>query len=126
LTSEIGRLNKSELGASLRAMRSACRKFLDAVGGDDRDIVRYATQNGHYAGWIFYSALGEMRGTFGVHLARIATRFQLDVEDELAVILPAKAERESESPPAPVGRQRKTTGTEKKNRLKKKRGRYEL
>ena len=52
----------------------------------------HVTHNGHYASWAFYSALGEMRGTFGVHLARIATQFRLDVEDELATIIPARAE----------------------------------
>jgi Family of unknown function (DUF6650) len=93
LTSEIGKLDgKSELAASLRAIRAACRKFLDTVATNDRDIIRYARQNGHYASWTFYSALGEMRGVFGVHLARIAVRFRLDIEDDLATILPAKAE----------------------------------
>jgi len=93
LTSEIGKLGtKSELASSLRAMRAACRKFLDSIGGEDSNIVRYASEEGHYANWTFYCALGEMRGTFGVNLARIAASFHLDVEDSLATILPAKAE----------------------------------
>lgn len=97
LTSEIGKLDaKSELGASLRAMRATCRKFLDVVGTKDMDIIRYARQNGHYASWTFYSALGEMRGVFGIHIARIAARFHLDVEDELAVILPFSAGDDSD------------------------------
>lgn len=74
-------------------MRAACRKFLNTVGAADGNIISYATHDGHYGSWTFYSALGEMRGTFGVHLARIATRFRLDVEDEFAMILPAKAEQ---------------------------------
>ena len=37
-----------------------------------------------------YSALGEMRGTFGVHVGKIAAEFKLDVEDRLAEILPAR------------------------------------
>lgn len=47
------------------------------------------------------SALGEMRGTFGVHLARIAAAFKLDVEDRLAQIIPTKAtdEEDDERPP---------------------------
>lgn len=96
LTVEIGRLGrKSELGASLRAMRAACRKFLDVVGGEESEIALYAREHGHYASWTFYGALGEMRGVFGVHLARIAARFRLDVEDELATILPSGAESDS-------------------------------
>jgi hypothetical protein len=98
LTSEIGKLDsKSEFTASLRAMRAACRKFLDAVGAEDRYIILHATENGHYASWTFYSALGELRGTFGIHLARIAGHFRLDVEDDLASILPAKAESGSDT-----------------------------
>lgn len=92
LTSEIGKLDGgSEFAASLRAMRAACRKFLERVGvdGDERTVL-YANQQGHWASWTFYSALGEMRGTFGVHLARIAAQFQIDVEDKLAVIIPEK------------------------------------
>ena len=38
-----------------------------------------------------YGALGEMRGTFGVHLTKIAAEFKLDIEDRLAEILPAPA-----------------------------------
>jgi hypothetical protein len=94
LTSEIGKLDgKSELASSLRAMRAACRKFLESVGGEGSDTIAHAVQHGHYASWTFYSALGEMRGVFGIHLARIATNFRLDVEDDLANILPAKAEK---------------------------------
>ena len=93
LTSEMGKLeDKSELAASLRAMRTACRKFLDSVGGDDSEVVRHAREYVHYASWEFYSALGEMRGVFGIHLARIAASFHIDVEDSLASILPAKTE----------------------------------
>jgi hypothetical protein len=36
-----------------------------------------------------------MRGTFGVHLAKIAAEFKLDIEDRLASILPANAEADS-------------------------------
>jgi hypothetical protein len=70
-------------------MRAACRKFLDRVGADgDEPAVLYANHRGHWASWTFYSAVGEMRGTFGIHVARIAAAFGLDVEDRLASILP--------------------------------------
>ena len=72
-------------------MRTACRKFLDRVGaeGDERTVL-YANHRGHWASWTFYSALGEMRGNFGIHLTRLATHFKLDIEDKLASILPAQ------------------------------------
>ena len=96
LSGELGKLDgKSEFAASLRAVRGACRKFLDRVGIDGREVVLYANHRGHWASWTFYSALGEMRGTFGVHLAKIAAEFKLDIEDRLASILPANAEVDS-------------------------------
>jgi hypothetical protein len=93
LSAELGKLDSgSEFRASLRAMRAACRKFLERVGVDGREVTLYANHHGHWASWTFYSALGELRGTFGVHLARIAAQFHLDIEDNLASILPAKDE----------------------------------
>jgi hypothetical protein len=93
LTVEVGKFdNGSELAASLRAMRAACRRFLERVGADGRDAVLYANHRGHWASWTFYGALGEMRGTFGIHLARIAAEFRLDIEDALATILPERDE----------------------------------
>ena len=78
----------SELFDSLRAMRLACRKFMDSVGNNN-DIISHGSHLGHWASWEFNSAVGELRGVFGVHVARLATSFGLDVEDDLASILPA-------------------------------------
>jgi hypothetical protein len=47
-----------------------------------------------FHGWTFGSALGELWGTFGIHVAKIAA-FRLDVEDRLACILPANAEADT-------------------------------
>ena len=38
--------------------------------------------------WIFTSAIGELRGLFGVMIGQIAKAYGLDVEDELAQIIP--------------------------------------
>ena len=48
-----------------------------------------------FRSWTFGSALGELRGTFGVHVAKIAAEFRLDVEDKLAAILPANADADT-------------------------------
>jgi hypothetical protein len=110
LSDELGKHDSgSGLADSLRAMRAACRKFLDRVGTDGREVTLYANHHGHWASWTFYSALGEMRGTFGVHLAKIAAEFKLDVEDRLAEILPARADADSDDDdrhPARRARQR--------------------
>lgn len=91
LTRELGPLVPDpELAASLRAMRAACRKFLDTVGAGGRsEIVRFAGHCGHWVRWEFNGALGELRGVFGVYIALIAAPHGLDVEDALAAILPA-------------------------------------
>lgn len=95
LSDELGKLDSgSELAASLRAMRVACRKFLERVGTDGRDGIHHATGWGFHS-WTFGNALGELRGTFGVHVARIAAAFKLDVEDRLASILPANADADT-------------------------------
>ena len=92
LSQELGTLDEnSALAMSLRAMRAACRKFLDSVQSDDR-IVRYGAHLGHFASWEFNGAVGELRGVFGVYLAQIAAQYGLDIEDELASILPAAEE----------------------------------
>jgi hypothetical protein len=87
LTAELGTIQKdSSLSKSIRAMRSACRKFLDSVGEEQR--YRFSTSRGHFESWTFNSAIGELRGVFGIHLAQIASQHGLDIEDQLASILP--------------------------------------
>jgi hypothetical protein len=74
---------------SLRAMRAACRKFLEGTDDPDGIIVRYGGHPGHWGSWRFGGALGELRGVFGIHIARIAAQNGLDIEDDLGRILPA-------------------------------------
>jgi len=90
LTTELGKLDsEKEISRSLRAMRAACRKFLTTVEADDRRIIQFGGEYGHYASWIFNSAVGELRGVIGIHVAALAASHGLDVEGELASILPA-------------------------------------
>ncbi len=85
--------NESDgLADHLRAMRFACRKFLDMVGvpADQREFL-FSHHQGFRNGlhdWRLNQALGELRATFGVHIVHIAVKYGLDVEDQLAVILP--------------------------------------
>ncbi|MDR3491503.1 MAG: hypothetical protein P4M12_05575 [Gammaproteobacteria bacterium] len=90
LTIELTKVDtKDVIIESCRAMRSACRKFLNTVQAEKNGrIVHFANNHGHYASWEFNQALGEMRGIFGVHIARIAAQYGLDIEDDLAKILP--------------------------------------
>ena len=94
LTHELGKLAPNEpLAGNLQAMRAACRKFLNDAD-DERgphgflaDPVRYRWSLGS---WTFLAALGDLRTTIGLHVALIAVRNGLDVEDDLAAILPGE------------------------------------
>lgn len=88
LTAELENTNEnSELEKYIRAMRNACNKFLNSCRDDDK-----FRRNAHYRGcldnWIFTSAIGEMRGVFGVMIGQISLAYGINVEDELAKIIP--------------------------------------
>lgn len=77
LTAELQDLPvRSKLAKHLRAMRTSCRKFLNAL------------PNRHFPSQVFLTALGELRAMLGLHLAIIAAHYELDVEDDLASIFP--------------------------------------
>jgi uncharacterized protein DUF6650 len=80
-----------ELVDSLAAMRTACRKFIDAMDGGRGRLIRVSPGDMHGGGttsWIFNQNLGELRGVFGLLIAQIAVRYRIDVGDELSTILP--------------------------------------
>lgn len=88
LTSQLENVDeKSNLNSYLRAMRSSCNKFLNKC--PDREDFRYrACMNGNIDNWIFTSAIGELRGVFGVMIGQIAKAYGLDIEDDLSQIIP--------------------------------------
>ena len=89
LTEKIAELGEdSELVKNLKTMRLACRKFLDSAQPFERDHKLPLTHV-DYNVLVFCSALGEMRGTFGMCLAQILLSYELDIEEDLATILPA-------------------------------------
>ncbi|MHB8404885.1 MAG: DUF6650 family protein [Gammaproteobacteria bacterium] len=95
-TKELGALDTdTELGQSISAMRTACRKFLATVEAEDGRIIRFGASQGHYASWIFISALGELRGVIGIHVAKVAAAYGLDVESDLASIFPEASDAHS-------------------------------
>ncbi|MCG3145010.1 MAG: hypothetical protein HONDAALG_02551 [Gammaproteobacteria bacterium] len=79
-------------------MRAACRKFPNTVGSRS-DIIVFGAHRGHWASWEFNGALGKMRGVFGVHIAHLAAAFGLDVEGEVASILPGVAAHDDTDAP---------------------------
>jgi hypothetical protein len=86
LTDEMQRMNEdSVLYSYISAMRIACRKFMDRFPNGICHFREYGCES-----WTFNSALGELRGTFGIMLVQIAVAFKIDIEDDLASILPEK------------------------------------
>jgi len=87
LTGEIGQLaDDSKLGEHLRAIRAACRKFLDDMPRGSGRILRP-----HWAGPFeseFFTQLGELRASIGLRIAAIALMHGLDIEGALATMLP--------------------------------------
>jgi hypothetical protein len=84
---------ESALANHLRAMRSACRKFLDAVGDDSGKIIITDSFHCGPEAWKFFTALGELRSTIGVTLGLLMAKYDLQCEPELVRILPAVSER---------------------------------
>ena len=74
-----------EISPHLRAMRAACRKYLNEVGNQSRPRF-------HYGEFETFAALGELRAVFGIHIAQLAVKYGIDVEEELASILPIEDE----------------------------------
>lgn len=77
LTDTLSQISESSKAApSIRLMGAACRRFLDRTQiqaqGFGLDVM----------------ALGELRATFGIHLAILAGGYEVDVEGELVSILP--------------------------------------
>ena len=97
LTSEMQCMNAdSRLFEYTKAMRIAARKFTDRMESPkDKNFLSHARHWDHWASWTFASALGEMRGTFGTMIAQIAAAYGLDVEDDLATIIPGSDQSDS-------------------------------
>ena len=86
LTELLKRVDRdSALGESMRAMRAACRKFLT-------DSDQFGPYQAHIMPVNLAVALGELRGVFGIHVARISAAYEIDIEIGLARILPEDTE----------------------------------
>jgi hypothetical protein len=79
----------SRAAGSIRAMRAACRRFLEEPMPDFRNIMRWRRRGDEEGDPSFFVALGELRATFGTHIAALAYQYGLDIEPELASILPS-------------------------------------
>jgi hypothetical protein len=77
LTDRITKTSSDDLERHLRAMRSACIKFVQWLVQHPR--------NKQFLG----EGLGELGATFGLHIGILAAQYGIDIEDDLATILPS-------------------------------------
>ena len=80
-----------DLRDHLRVMRGACRRFLKVAGADDEGKVLHTWRSGEIGlhDFMLNQAIGELRGTCGMQIAQLAVKYGVDVEEELASIIPA-------------------------------------
>ncbi len=89
LTDALAKLaGKGVLAEHVRAMAAASRRFLDRIGAEGPPDFEAMRSTGHYLSWEFQDALGQLRAIFGVHIAMIAARYDLEVHGHLRDVLP--------------------------------------
>jgi hypothetical protein len=77
-----------ELEDHVRALRGACRAFMS----NDTKHGRYANYTSGLQNFKLNQELGEFRRTVGFHVAALSTRYGINIEDDLASILPSPIE----------------------------------
>jgi hypothetical protein len=86
LTDQIIGSSSDDLEKNLRAMRAACIKFLGRVD------IPPASRNPKHSFRVHLTlidALAELRTTFGLYIGILAAKYGIDIEENLAKILPA-------------------------------------
>lgn len=87
LTESIQHLpESSDAVPRIRAMRVACREYLDKSNNRDNFDWRHEG---------FLAHLGRLRTIFGYHIAQLAVMYGIDVEGELTKILPPEYKEDS-------------------------------
>lgn len=79
---------QSHAGAPIRAIRAACRRFLDEPHAAFRNLSGRFDHFGDRAG--FFTALGELRASIGAQITILAVLYKIELEAELGPIIPAE------------------------------------
>jgi hypothetical protein len=83
LTDALKRLKEgAEAAPSLKAMRAACRDYLDWAG--------HSTRARDFGPFSFMTELGRLRAMIGVQIAYLAVKYGIDVDGELVKVIPAE------------------------------------
>lgn len=103
---------QTPLKESLIGMQAACERFLERT---------MRTEGMAYRLEVYYATcLGELRGILGLHIARLACAYDIEVPGELLAIIPRESEfaREIPEPAIPAGNIRKSA-TKPKSRTRR-------
>lgn len=85
-TEALGKLSNDSAGtAHVRAIRAACRRFLDLPKPQFKN-VRHRTRDEFSPD--FFASLGELRATVGAQIGALAVQYDVEIEQDLASILP--------------------------------------
>lgn len=91
LTEDLEKLDRSSaLAESIRVMRAGCRRFLDSLDlahSEEETLERESRWAYRRA---FEVGLMDLRALFGLHIAGIAVRYGIDVEEELVSLFPSQ------------------------------------
>jgi hypothetical protein len=76
----------------IRAIREACRRFHDDANMEFRF---FANRGDHELDAGFFAALGAFRATIGQQLALLAAHYDLDIDGDLAAVMPRPGDNRS-------------------------------
>jgi hypothetical protein len=74
----------------IRAIRAACRRFIDDQRVRDESIFRRVDEGSFEQQAAFFIALGELRAFIGNEVAILAALYDLELDADLASIVPAE------------------------------------
>ncbi len=75
----------SEIVEILRTMRTVCRRYLDRT---------FKLQDGRFMNGLLIQNLIELRSVFGLCIAKLSMMFGIDIEEELAEIIPVVSDED--------------------------------
>ncbi len=86
-TEALGKLGEgSSATPHVRAIRQACRRYMTHERPEYPNLMPRGPEISHQAGWLI--ALGELRAIVGFHIGVLAAAYDIELEDELAGIVP--------------------------------------
>jgi hypothetical protein len=92
LTQQISKISQEqELYNDIQLLRAACRKFLNDIHPYERDLDGGTFRNS-FAIANFFTALGVLRGVFGIYISKISISYGVIINDDLMQIIPSKVD----------------------------------